>query len=195
MSRLVAAMSALIVVMCSVIAFAAPSPQLRQCVQNNNASHAQVWQMFIQARNRGNISPAEQQQFRAMEQRLNAIKQNLSRGGLTLPECQRISQEIARERATVQRMAATPAQNPQLRQCVQNNNASHAQVWQMFIQARNRGNISPAEQQQFRAMEQRLNAIKQNLSRGGLTLPECQRISQEIARERATVQRMAATRR
>ena len=107
MSRLVAAMSALIVVMCSVIAFAAPSPQLRQCVQNNNASHAQVWQMFIQARNRGNISPAEQQQFRAMEQRLNAIKANLSRGGLTLPECQRISQEIARERATVQRMAAT----------------------------------------------------------------------------------------
>ena len=107
MSRLVAAMSALIVVMCSVIAFAAPSPQLRQCVQNNNASHAQVWQMFSQARSRGNISAAEQQQFAAMERRLNTIKMNLSRGGLTLPECQAISREIANERVAVQRMAAS----------------------------------------------------------------------------------------
>ena len=90
---------------------------------------------------------------------------------------------------------AAPAQNPQLIQCIQSNNAAHAQVWQMFSQARSRGNISAAEQQQFAAMERRLNTIKMNLGRGGLTLPECQALSREIANERVAVQRMAASRR
>ena len=99
----------------SVLVYAAPAqnPQLRQCIQNNQNAHAQVRQIFIQARSRGNISPAEQQQFTGVERRLNSINTNLGRGGLTMPECQAISREIANERMTVQRMGATPAQNPQ----------------------------------------------------------------------------------
>ena len=171
----------------------ATNPQLTQCVQSNQAAHNQVVQQFQQARSAGRISPAEQQAFQSMEQRLNAIRTNISRNGLTLPECQQLTREIATERANVQRMAATPATNPQLTQCVQSNQAAHNQVVQQFQQARSAGRISPAEQQAFQSMEQRLNAIRTNISRNGLTLPECQQLTREIATERANVQRMAAT--
>ncbi len=43
-------------------------------------------------------------------------------------------------------------------------------------------------------MERNLAAMTQSLNQGGLTLAECQRLTQQIAVERANVQRMAATR-
>jgi hypothetical protein len=169
------------------------NPQLAQCIQDNRRDHADVWQLFQQARSAGRISPVEARQFRAMEGRLNTIKNSLSRNGLSLYDCDRISREIANERATVQRMAATPAHNPQLVRCIQDNRRDHEDVWQLFQRAKSAGRISPGEARQFQAMEGRLNAIKGNLSRDGLTLSDCDRISREIANERATVQRMAAT--
>jgi len=89
---------------------------------------------------------------------------------------------------------AAPPQSPQLTQCIQANQRNHAEVWQLFQRARAAGRIAPAEQQQWQAMESRLNAIRSHLAQGGLTLPECQRIAQEISSERAAVQRMAASR-
>ena len=99
-----------IVVLFSVTAFAQTSQgptALMQCMQSNQAAHNQVVQQFQQARSAGRISPAEQQAFQSMEQRLNTIRTNLSRNGLTLPECQQLTREISNERANVQRMVAT----------------------------------------------------------------------------------------
>ncbi|WP_143086062.1 hypothetical protein [Formivibrio citricus] len=168
----------------------AHDPRVRQCRQDNQRAHGEVWQLFQQARAAGRISPAEQQQFSAMEARLNNHRNMLARDGLTLAECQHISREIANERAAVQRMAAS---HSQVRQCRQDNQRAHGEVWQLFQQARAAGRISPSEQQQFSAMEARLNNHRNMLARDGLTLAECQHISREIANERAAVQRMAAS--
>jgi len=165
-----------------------------QCIQDNRRAHADVWQQFQQARAAGRISASEERQFRSMENRLNSIKQRLYRSGLTEYECQRISREIDNERAAVQRMAATPAHNPDLSRCIQDNRRAHADVWRDFQRARSAGKISPREERQFHSMEGRLNDIKQKLQRGGLTMTECQRISQEIDRERNAVRRMSETR-
>ena len=99
-----------IVVLFSVTAFAQTSQgptALMQCMQSNQAAHNQVVQQFQQARSADRISPSEQQAFQSMEQRLNTIRTNLSRNGLTLPECQQLTREISNERANVQRMVAT----------------------------------------------------------------------------------------
>lgn len=165
-----------------------------QCIQDNRRAHADVWQQFQQARSAGRISPSEERQFRSLENRLNSIKQRLYRSGLTEYECQRISREIDNERAAVQRMAATPAYNPDLSRCIQDNRRAQSDVWQQFQRARSAGRISPHEERQFRSMEDRLNTIKQRLYRDGLTMSECQRINREIDRERNAVRRMSETR-
>jgi len=126
-----------------------------------------------------------------MEGRLNAIKSNLSRDGLSLSDCRRINSEIASERANVQRMMHRPGPDPQLMQCIKDNRRDHEDVWQLFQRAKSAGRISPGEARQFQDMEVRLNAIKNNLSRNGLTMPECQRIGQEIDKERKIVKRMS----
>jgi len=168
-----------------------PDPQLMQCIKDNRRDHEEVWQLFKRANSAGRISPAEARQFQAMEGRLNAIKSNLSRDGLSLSDCRRINSEIASERANVQRMMHRPGPDPQLMQCIKDNRRDHEDVWQLFQRAKSAGRISPGEARQFQDMEVRLNAIKNNLSRNGLTMPECQRIGQEIDKERKIVKRMS----
>ncbi len=164
--------------------------QLVRCIQDNRRDHEEVWQLFKRANSAGRISPAEARQFKAMEGRLNAIKNSLSRDGLSVSECQRINGEIAAERANVQRMTHRPGPDPQLMQCIKDNRRDHEEVWQLFKRANAAGRISPGEARQFQAMEGRLNAIKNGLSRDGLSVSECRRINGEIAAERANVQRM-----
>lgn len=169
-------------------------PYVRQCRQDNQRAHGEVWQQFQRARSAGHISPAEQQQFSAMEARLNNHRHMLARNGLTLAECQHLGREIARERAEVQRMAASPARDPRVHQCREDNRRAHSEAVNVFYRARSAGQINPMEAQRFRAIEDRLNNHRNMLARDGLTLAECQHLSREIARERAEVENMAATR-
>jgi|GEM_PF-4530163 len=167
-----------------------PVDLLGQCIQDNSRNRDDVWLLFQRASSEGRISPEESRQFLDMEGRLNGFTNRLSANGLTLYECQRISREISSERANVHRMAASPAYNPQLVRCIQDNRRDHEEVWQLFQRAKSAGRISPSEARQFQAMEGRLNAIKNNLSRDGFTVSECRRINSEIAAERTNVQRM-----
>jgi hypothetical protein len=86
----------------------APDP-LAQCMAANQRAHAEVHQMYQNAKKAGKIDPKEAQAFAAMEKRLHDLGQQLARGGWTLAECQQFSRAIAAERAALQRMAATPA--------------------------------------------------------------------------------------
>ena len=167
------------------------NPQLVRCIQDNRRDHEEVWQLFQRANSAGRFTPGEVRQFQAMEGRLNAIKNNLSRDGLSVSECQRINGEIAAERNNVQRMMHRPGPDPQLMQCIKDNRRDHEEVWQLFQRAKSAGRISPGEARHFEAMEQRLGDIKRRLSSDGLSLPECQRIGLEIAKERETVRRMS----
>ena len=194
MSKRIAGIIGIVAVLLAATVWAQTPQQIAQCRTANLNAHNQVIQMFNSARSRGMIDQAEAQAFTNMERTLAAMTQSLNQGGLTLAECQRLTSQIASERATVQRMAATPAVDPRVAQCRTANLNAHNQVIQMFNSARSRGNITPAEAQAFTNMERNLNAMTQSLNQGGLTLAECQRLTQQIAVERANVQRMAATR-
>jgi len=193
MSKRIAVIIGIAVLLLATTVFA-QTAQINQCRTANLRAHSEVLQLFNRARAASRITPAEAQQFSAMEGRLRSMQANLNRGGLTLAECQAITRQIASERAAVQRMAATPAVDPRVNQCRAANQSAHNQVLQIFNQARSRGNITPAEAQAFANMERTLSSMTQALNQGGLTLAECQRLTQQIASERAAVQRMAAGR-
>ena len=109
MSKLIAGFSGFAAALfaSAVFAQANAAQQIAQCRAANQKAHAEVVQMFQKARAAGQIDPREAQAFQAAERRLSTDAQMLSRGGLTLAECQQIGKEIASERANVQRMAAS----------------------------------------------------------------------------------------
>lgn len=164
------------------------SSDVRQCRRDNVRAHTEVHQIYERARSEGRISPAEAQRFNAMESRLRDLYTALSNDGLTLPECRRIGDAIARERQEVVRMART---DPAVARCAADNARAHDDVVNRYEQARRSGRINPAEAQRFNAIEGRLRNLRAALGRDGLTLQECQRIGAEIARERQEVARMA----
>jgi hypothetical protein len=82
-----------------------------ECRADNRRNHSELVQLYESARAAGNITQAEAQAFSDMEERLKTLSGNLNKGGLNLTECQMLSQQIATERARVQRMARV--QRPQ----------------------------------------------------------------------------------
>lgn len=167
------------------------NPHVQQCRHDNQRMHAEVIDLFQRARAAGRISPGEAQRFNEMEGHLHRHREMLARDGLTLPECQQIGRELVRERAEVQRMAASPAHDPRVMQCRRDNQRTHAEVVDLFQRARAAGRINPGEMHRFNEMEGHLQRHREMLARDGLTLPECQQIGRELANERAAVQRMA----
>jgi hypothetical protein len=192
MSKMIASFTGIVAVLFAVTVWAQTPQQVAQCRTANLKAHSEVVQLYQRARAAGRIDPREAQAFAAIDGRLRAHAQALNRGGLTLGECQQLTREIAAERATVQRMAATP--DPRVAQCRTANLKAHSEVVQLYQKARAAGRINPREAQAFAAIEGRLRAHEQALNIGGLTLAECQQLTREIAAERASVQRMAATR-
>jgi len=170
-----------------------PVDEVGQCLKENRKRHDDVQQMFRRAASGGRISDSEAARFQSLERRLDDIRYNLYRDGITLSDCQRLGREIAVERANVQRMTATPVRNPQIDYCRQDNRRDHEDVWQLFLRAKSAERISKGEARLFKDMEHRLSDIKRRLSLDGLSQSKCQAISREIARERESVQRMAAT--
>ena len=145
--------------------------------------------MYSAASRSGRIDPAEAQQFQAMEGRLRKFRADLARDGLSLRDCERIGMAIARERDEVARMSRS---DPGLGRCVADARRSHQDLLALYENARRSGRIDPREAQQFNAMEARLANMRNELARDGLSMPDCQRISAALGRERAEVERMSS---
>jgi len=161
---------------------------VRRCRSENQRSHAEVEDNYERARQAGRISPAELQQFNAMEARLRNLRTDLARDGLTLQDCQRIGGAIARERNEVARMSRS---DPGMERCLTDNRRAHQDVVTQYENAKRAGRINPSEAQRFNAMEARLNNLRNDLRREGMSLQDCQRISGAIAHERDEVTRMS----
>ena len=192
MSKMIARFTGIVAVLFAVTVWAQTPQQVLQCRTANQKAHGEVVQLYQKARAAGNIAPSEAQAFATVEGRLNTLSQNLNKGGLNFTECQQLTQAIATERASVVRMAATP--DPRIAQCRTANQKAHSEVMQLYNRARSSGKINPKEAQAFAAIEGRLNTLSQNLNKGGLNFNECQQLTQAIATERASVQRMAGSR-
>jgi len=172
---------------------AAPAPDygfedLRRCRAENQQAHGAVLEAYDAASRAGRIDPGEAQQFNAMQERLRSLRMELARDGLSLQDCQRIGGAIARERAEVARMTRS---DPALLRCVVDTRRAHQEVLAMFEDARRSGRINPGEAQRFNAVEGRLQGLRAELGRDGLSMPDCQRIAGAVARERDEVARMA----
>ena len=160
---------------------------IRRCRAENQRAHAEVWDIYERARQAGRISPAEAQQFSAMDARLRNLRAQLARDGMTLQDCYYIDSQIAREREQVLRMARY---DPVPGQCQADNRRAHQDVLALYDQARRSGRIVPSEAQRFNALEARLQNLRNDLARNGMTYQECQIIGRNIARERDEVIRM-----
>lgn len=161
---------------------------IRRCRDDNRRAHDEVLDTYERARRAGRINPSEAQQFNAMEGRLRNVRAQLGRDGLTLNECQYIGGEIARMRDEVYRMARS---DPALARCTSDNRRAHQEVWGLYENARQAGRINPREAQRFHAIEGRLQNLRNDLARDGLTLQDCQRLAGAIAYERDEVTRMS----
>lgn len=161
--------------------------QIRQCRADNQRSHTEVVNLYENARRNGRINPAETQQFNAMEARLRNLRTQLARDGLTLQECQYISNTIAGNRNEVIRMSRY---DPALGRCLADNRRLHDDIYAVYNHAQRAGRIRPDEAQRFKSMEQRLAATQAAMKRDGFSLAECQSVSRTLARERAIVDRM-----
>jgi hypothetical protein len=87
-------------------------PKVAECRAHNQAEHKSLMEMHAKAMKEHMISPQEQKEFRAMEGRLARHRQVLSKGGLTLAECDKLGKEIAHEKTVLAKMASTPAKAP-----------------------------------------------------------------------------------
>lgn len=162
--------------------------EIRRCRSDNQQAHAQVLDTYEAARRAGRIDPGEAQQFNAMEARLRNVRMELARDGLSLQECQRIGGAIARERNEVARMTRS---DPAVARCMADNRQAHQEVVGLYENAKRSGRINPSEAQRFNAIEARLQNLRADLGRDGISLQECQRIGGTITRERDEVARMA----
>jgi hypothetical protein len=162
--------------------------EIRRCRADNQQAHAEVLNSYEAARRAGRINPGEAQQFNAMEARLGNVRMELARDGLTLQECQRIAGAIARERNEVARMTRS---DPAVARCMGDNRRAHQEVVGLYDNAKRSGRINPSEAQRFNAIDARLQNLRADLGRDGISLQECQRIGGAIARERDEVTRMA----
>ena len=161
--------------------------EIRRCRADNRRAHAEVVDMYEQARRTGRINPAEQQQFNAIDARLRNLRIQLGHDGLTLQECQYIGNVIASDRNEVIRMSR---HDPGVARCLAENRRAHDDIYAVYNNAQRAGRIRPREAQRFQAMEERLTGFQADLKRGGLTLAECQAISRTLANERAIVVQM-----
>jgi hypothetical protein len=162
--------------------------EIRRCRADNQRAHAELLDSYERARQAGRIDPAEAQRFYAMDAQLRSWRAQLGRDGMTLQECQFISGEIARTRGEVARMSRY---DPVLARCIADNRQMHQDTLAIYENARLAGRIDPYEAQRFSVMEERLRLMSTDVSRGGLSLPDCQRIGGAIVQEREEVQRMA----
>lgn len=163
-------------------------PALGSCMAENRRAHQEVYALYDDARRRGRITPGEAQRFAAMDGRLNALRNDLERPGITLQTCQGIGGSIAREREEVIRMTRT---DPGVRQCMANNLRARDDIYRIYNDALRAGRIDVNEAQRFRQMEARLQGFQTELQRDGLTMDDCYRIGNAIARERGAVEAMA----
>ena len=161
--------------------------EIRRCRSDNQRAHAEVVNLYENARRNGRINPAEAQQFNAMEARLRNLRVQLGRDGLTLQECQYISNTIANDRNEVIRMSR---HDPAVGRCMADNRRAHDDIYAVYNRARSAGRIRPDEAQRFQSMEKRLAAMQADMKRDGFTLAECQAVGRTLARERAVVDRM-----
>lgn len=160
---------------------------IQACRADNRRAHADVQAQYDAARQAGRIDANEAQHFAALEARLRDMRIQLGRDGLSLQECQYLRGEIERMRQDVARMAR---RDPALRHCLQDNRRAHQEVHALYDDARRRGRITRGEAQRFAAIDARLNALRGDLERPGMTLADCQHISGALARERDEVIRM-----
>jgi hypothetical protein len=170
-----------------------PSPPVysnedtRRCRIENRQAHANVVSGYERARQAGRVNPSEAERFNAMEARLRNLRAELRHDGLTLQECRRIGRAIAHESSEVTRMSR---HDPRPRRCMSENRRAHQEVVTLYENARRNGRINPREARRFKSMEARLNKLRSELGRDGISLEDCQRIGGTIARERAEVKRM-----
>jgi hypothetical protein len=162
--------------------------EIRRCRADNQRAHAEVLDAYERARQAGRIDPAEAQRFYAMDAQLRNWRAQLGRDGLTMQECQFLSGEIARTRDEVARMSRY---DPALARCLADNRQMHQETLALYENARQAGRINPYEAQRFSVMEERLRLMSTDVSRGGLSLPDCQRIGGAIVQEREEVLRMS----
>lgn len=144
--------------------------------------------MYDNARRTGRITQGEAQRFAEMDARLNRFRADLARDGISLQDCQRISAAIAREREEVIRMTRS---DPGVRRCMGDNWRARDDIYRVYNDAWYAGRIDVNEAQRFKAMESRLQNYYNDLARDGLTMEDCYRIGNLIARDRATVDAMA----
>jgi tellurite resistance protein len=162
--------------------------EIRQCRAQNQQAHSAALDAYLAASRAGRIDPGEAQQFNAMQERLRNLQMELARDGLSLQECQRIGGAIAMERAEVERMTRS---DPALARCLADTRRAHQEVLALYEDTRRFGRIDPGEAKRFNAGEARLQHLRTELGRDGLSVQECQRIGATIARERDEVIRMA----
>jgi len=163
-------------------------PAVARCMADNRRAHQEVVGLYENARRSGRINPGEAQRFNAIEGRLGNVRMELARDGLSLQECQRIGGAIARERDEVARMTRSDAAAAR---CMADNRRAHQEVVGLYENAKRSGRINPSEAQRFNAIDAKLQNLRAELGREGISMQECQRIGGAIARERAEVTRMA----
>lgn len=160
---------------------------IRQCIADNRRDYADVQGLYDRARRNNRISPAESREFNAMDDRLRRYERALARDGLTLPECEHIGREIAREREAVRRMARF---DDGVAPCRDEARRAHGEVVRMYQDADRAGRINPGERRQFNDMVERLRRHEAALARDGMTLGECRQLQSMIADDREAVRRM-----
>lgn len=161
---------------------------IRRCHAENQRAHAEVVGLYENARAAGRVNPAEAQQFNAMQARLRDLQIQMGRDRLTLQECQYISGVLASDRAEVIRMSRY---DPSPARCMADNRRAHADVYRIYNDALAAGRIDSYEAQRFQVTDARLRAYQADLKRDGMSLDDCYRMAQAIARERAIVDGMA----
>jgi len=174
-------------------------PKVAQCQQKLGPAHKSILDIMAKGRAAGAITPAEEAEFRNLDQNRAKDWATKSQGGVTLAECEAHLKLLENERQRVTVLAARqpvpptlpPKADPQVAACQAKLGPLHKSIIDTMAKGRATGSITPAEEAEFRNLDQNRAKDWATKSQGGVTLAECEAHLKLLENERQRVTVMA----
>ena len=185
-------------------------PQVAACQQKLGPLHKSILDTMAKGRAAGAITPAEEAEFRAIDQNRAKDWAAKTQGGVTLAECEAHYKLLENERGRVTAMAGRqplvppgapkppvpptlpPKLDPKVAACQQKLGPLHGSILEIMNKGRAAGAITPAEQAEFQKLDQERAKDWAAKTQGGVTLAECEAHLKLLENERGRVMAMAA---
>ena len=169
----------------------APAPSAAsRCAVMFNSEHASILAEHKAALAAKKLDPKEELEYKAIEAKLQQHITAAKKDGLTADECTSLRVELVRDHTALWKL--TDSGPAEVAACMKAADATHTQLLAQYSTAQKSGRIDKKEEAAFKAIETNLAKHKTVLTKGGVTILDCENIRKDLAAEQALLTTMIA---